>query len=227
MGFFSKLFGAKEIKESEEVTRMREAAEAGDAKAMYDLCLAYIYGRGVKVDAQLSLEWGMASARAGYAPAQCDMASIYYDGNDFLNVEQDFEMAYSLYKMAAEQGEPDAICSIGVMRYNGYGFQKDYVSARLHFEQAAELGSVHAFYMLGLIYLNGYGTNVDYEMAVKYYRQAAEANHASAQNDLGYMYQNGYGVEKDTSMAVMWYRKAASQGEQIAIENLRGLGFDI
>lgn len=223
MGFFDGLFGKKE---SEEIRKLREAAEAGDGKAMFELSEEYFrMNKPVKE----SGKWLLASAEAGYWKALYDVAYMYANGADGLNIKKDVKKAIEYYKAALEKNEnvKGVYNNIGLFYLNGDGVERNFEIALDLFEKGAMRGDECAMYNAGWMYFEGKGVNINYAKALEYYRKAAELGQRDAQNDLGWMYQNGYGVDKDTSIAAMWYRKAAVQGQSNAIVNLRNLGINV
>ena len=74
----------------EALRKLRERAEAGDAKALYDL--AYLYDTGydtIPVDSALSSALYRASAEKGYAPARNYLGFRYYNGEGGLRRDID------------------------------------------------------------------------------------------------------------------------------------------
>ena len=115
-------------------------------------------------------------------------------------------------RSGAEQGNPDAQFSVGVMYDTGEGVPQDYQEAVRWFHMAAEQGHASAQYNLGLLYASGVaGVRQDYQEAVKWYRLAAEQGHASAQYYLGRRYTKGEGVPQDYIQAHKWVNLAASR----------------
>ncbi len=81
---------------------LRRKAEAGDAKAQFDLADAFSEGKGVAKDSAKGMEWLKRSALQGYAGAQVVLGYMYQKG---INTEQDPEEAAKWYKKAARQGD--------------------------------------------------------------------------------------------------------------------------
>ena len=59
---------------------LREAAEAGDSKAIFEIGSRYADGRGVKSDMKQAAEWYEKSAELGFAPAQYRIGNLYEKG---------------------------------------------------------------------------------------------------------------------------------------------------
>jgi len=80
-------------------------AEAGDAKAQFDLGLCYVRADGVNKDNKEFLKWLTKSAEQGYAPAQWNLGRCYYYS---MGIKKDYEKAVKWWTKAAEQGLPEA-----------------------------------------------------------------------------------------------------------------------
>ena len=83
---------------------LRRKAEAGDAKAQFDLADAFSEGKGVAKDSAKGMEWLKHSALQGYAGAQVVLGYMYQKG---INTEQDPSEAAKWYKKAVRQGDKD------------------------------------------------------------------------------------------------------------------------
>ncbi|NTV66802.1 MAG: toll/interleukin-1 receptor domain-containing protein [Chlorobaculum sp.] len=131
-----------------------------------------------------------------------------------------YDEAYPLFLKAAEQGDANAQCYIGVMYDNGYGVAQNYVEAEKWYRKSAEQGNSAAQFNLGLMYDNGKGVAQNYEEAVKWYRKSADQGNADGQANLGFMYEKGLGLAQNYEEAVKWYRKSAEQGNADGQANL-------
>lgn len=86
--------------------------------------------------------------------AALNLGTFYYNGR---GVEQDFNRAFELYKIAADAGELRAICNIGYCYYYGRDREIDYAEAYKYFSLGALLyDDANCIYKLGDMYLNGY-----------------------------------------------------------------------
>lgn len=79
-------------------------AEAGDAKAQFDLAEAYSEGNGVAKNSAQGMEWLKRSALQGFARAEVVLGYMYQKG---INMEKDPSEAAKWYKKAAKQGYKD------------------------------------------------------------------------------------------------------------------------
>ena len=116
------------------------------------------------------------------------------------------------YTLAAEQGDADAQCNLGVCYEHGSGVEKDLAKAVEWYNKAAEQGEATAQCNLGVCYEHGMGAEKDLAKAVEWYNKAAEQGYARAQCYLGTCYYKGTGIEKNPSKAAEWYTMAAEQG---------------
>ena len=150
-----------------------------------------------------------ARAALGNRKAQFRLASSYYFGK---GVPQDYAEALRWYKMAADQGEPDAEDGLGYMYFAGRGSKQDYAEALRWYKRAAEHGNAKGQFDLGTVYNEGIGLPPDYIEASRWFLKAADQNYANGEDALGYMYYAGRGLPQDYVQAFSWYRKAAEQG---------------
>ena len=88
------------------------------------------------------------------------------------------------YREAAEQGDAEAQCNLGLCYYNGWGVKQDYTQAVYWYRKAAEQGNAKAQFNLGLCYATGQGVEQDYTQAAHWYRKAAEQGMPGAQSKL-------------------------------------------
>jgi len=90
--------------QSDNLATLRRKAQAGDAKAQFDLASAYSQGTGVAKDTAQGIEWLRKSALKGYPGAQVVLGYMYHKG---IEMEKDPSEAAKWYKKAARQGDKD------------------------------------------------------------------------------------------------------------------------
>lgn len=159
----------------------------------------------------------VSAAEKGLAVAQSKLGFMYAEG---LGVTLDFEKSEHWYRMAANQGDIDAMVSLGTMYYSGvedYGIHKDFNTAFHYYSDAAYAGDADAQLYLAYMYLRGEGTEQDLEKAFEWTEKSAEQGFAQAQNELGRAYEQ---MKQDYNKAIEWYKKAAAQGYHDAQKNL-------
>ena len=96
---------AEDAKPESYSAELVKKAEAGDAKAQFDLGLCYVRADGVNKDNKEFLKWLTKSAEQGYAPAQWNLGRCYYYA---MGIKKDYEKAVKWWTKAAEQGLPQA-----------------------------------------------------------------------------------------------------------------------
>jgi len=74
----------------------------------------------------------------------------------------EYEKAYRIWIVQAEEGDPDAQNYIGLLYYLGAGVNRDYGLARAWYEKSAAQGNADAMFNLGLLYDRGKGVEYDY-----------------------------------------------------------------
>ena len=165
-------------------------------------------------------------AQAGIANAQLDMGIIY---NNALGVPQDVDEAMRWYRLAAEQGHPDA------MNRLGFTYQRlvppNFEEARIWYEHASALGSLQATNNLGLLYMDRQGVPQDYAEARRQFEIAIAEGHANSMHNLGIMYQNGQGGPVDHVAAAEMFLAAIAAGNIGAFGSIgnmyaQGVGVD-
>ena len=167
------------------------------------------------------------AAERGLAEAQSRLGYMYAEG---LGVTKDLEKSEHWYWVAANQGNKDAMVSLGNIYYNGvenYGIRKDFYKAFHYYSDAAYAGDADAQFRLAFMYINGEGVEQDYKKAFEWLEKAAMQGYAPAQSEIGGAYERGGGgVEQDYNKAVEWYKKAAMQGYARA-QNQLGIAYEL
>ena len=168
------------------------------------------------------LEWCMKVAELGDLSAQIYLAEIYRDGN---GVEKDVEESLKWYKMAAEDGNCDAIKNITLVAENGcleamlylaqsyeegIGVEADDDKAFEWYYLAAKSGNLEAIQWLAAKMVLNYSEE-PLELCIK----LAENGDSYAQIYLAEMYDG-----KDFEESLKWYKLAAEGGNRDAIYHL-------
>jgi localization factor PodJL len=150
---------------------LREAAEAGDAAAEYEIGLRYAEGRGVTVNASEAARWLELAAKQGLAMAQFRLAGFYEKG---VGLKKDIETARRLYKAAAEQGNAKAMHNLAVLYAEGAAVKPDYRTAAQWFRLAADHGVADSQYNLAVLYARGIGVDRNLVESYKWFALAAD-----------------------------------------------------
>lgn len=126
----------RDSKSKEEIEKLQQAAEQGDAEAQFMLGQYYLFDDDMKAVVYLS-----KAAEQGHAAAQCNLATCYSGGR---GVAQNYEIAMQLYALSAEQGYADAQFYLGLF----YKLMKDNEKASVWLAKAAEQGQKEALQLL-------------------------------------------------------------------------------
>jgi len=116
-------------------------AEAGDAKAQFQLGMAYREGETVQRDLAVAYKWLKLSAQQGYADAQFVLGAMHLAGQGVL---QSFPAAFEWFERAAQQNHAEAQYSLGRMYRRGYGVAASHPKAYMWFNLAAAQGHERA-----------------------------------------------------------------------------------
>ena len=170
--------------------QIREAADAGNAIALYMMAAYFSQGYGVRpINKQKGIAYFKKSYIAGYPVAGYDVAASLPDGS--LEQKEIRNHAKDNILELANEGDASAQCNLGLMYKNGLGVEQSYEEAVEWFQKAAEQGNANAQYHLGDMYQNGTGVEESDEEAAEWYLKAAKRGLASAQYKLGEMYYFG------------------------------------
>jgi TPR repeat protein len=150
----------------------RDAAEAGDAKAMFYLGLTMEQGLRAGADAREAVAWYRRSADGGFALAQFKLGQLYQFGQ---LVEQDADRARRWYAEAAAQNLADAQYNLAVMLETGEGGPVDGERAQALYRDAAAGGIPEAFVNLAGLLAQGDLVEQDLVEALKWLLLAERA----------------------------------------------------
>ncbi len=142
------------------------AATPEDGRRAYD---AGHYSDAMGIWAELS--------RQGSAESAFGLGLLYDLGN---GIQQDSELAFFWYKVAAEAGLPAAEFNVGAMYDGGHGVERDTSSAAVWFAKAAAHGHARAQFDLGQLYEQGDGVPRNPEAAAAWFREALQGGIAAA-----------------------------------------------
>ena len=112
-------------------------------------------------------------------PTKQEIEKYYNDGVKAYNAGN-YSDAVKWYRKAAEQGNANAQCNLGICYAYERGVTKDLNEATKWFRKAAEQGHAEAQCTLGFSYELGVGVTKDLNEAVKWYQQAANKGYIPA-----------------------------------------------
>ena len=97
----------------------------------------------------------------------------------------DYTTAARLYRPLADQGDPLAQASLGIIYAAGLGVPQDYEAAMVWYRKAAEQGHATGLFGLGDMYFQGHGVPRDFMQAYIWFSLAASQLDAEDANSHG------------------------------------------
>lgn len=145
-------------------------AEAGDAKAQYNIGLLYMNGLGVEPNGVYARELFRAAARQGLVDAQYNLGLIFYEGISTFRRPNE---AYQWWSMSAAQGHAPSQYNLGVLylQGSGTGQSSDPAKTLKFWEAAAAQGYPEAIESLIRVYGSGELTGQPQPERAEYWRQ--------------------------------------------------------
>lgn len=191
------------------LTRLQQAAAAGEVSSQLKLADMYSLGKGVAKDDRQAFDWYRKAADAQDAEGQFHAGTMFIEGR---GTAKDVEKGVELLTLAARQKQAAAPVSLGRLYLRGYIVPANIGEARPWLEAAARQDGAENQYKLGHLFLKGTIVPQDLIRARYWFEQAAGEGLAKAQYNVGWMMQEGLGGEKRPDQALEWYKKAAKQG---------------
>lgn len=148
---------------------LRKAAQAGDARAVYQLATQAADGPGNR-DPKLALRLFERAAVAGLGPAQFRLGNMFEKG---IGTNRDPALAKVWYGRAAERGNAKAMHNLAVLYAEGAGGKPDYATATDWFRRAAEHGVRDSQYNLAILLGRGLGAPADLGQSYRWFAIAA------------------------------------------------------
>jgi TPR repeat protein len=195
-----------------EIRIVKEAADAGDADALYALSLPFNLGDDGKAELADLLH---KAATLGSAPAALDLAKMYFRGEGGL--AKNPEESLRLIQQAVAGDDPGTWFLAAIFYERGsFGVPKDEKLAARLFKQASDEGNAFAQYHLGTFYdEGGGGLPQDSREAARLYKLAADQGNDDAVLALARdMAEGRGGYEADKAKAVAYLKHAARWSTQ-------------
>ncbi|MCR6509673.1 DUF4303 domain-containing protein [Bacteroides sp. KH569_7] len=185
------------------------------------------YLRTEKGDSYGGLLRYVEAARRGDPQAAYNAGHIYEAGEE---VDENIDLAYQLYEMAAKCGHPAGQFEVGYYLFEGFGdVEQDYAKAVEWFEKAywnpkcSEVTKAQCAAYLGICYQEGLGTVQDDDVAFDYLHEAGEGvDHlwdsitVRLLTALGVAYAFGRGTEADIELGYQYFEDAVKLGSEEA-----------
>jgi len=193
------------------------SAEAGCQEAFAQVGAHYASGIGTPKNDLQAFYYYLRAAKEANDLDGYFLAAEMYLNPDF--VMHDQEAGIQLLQTAAEAGQQDALCTLGIRYVKGHGVAVDYDAAYHCFAASADTIEIAKF-NLAVCYTGGFGVDKDVAKAYELFYELALAGVKEGQREVGRMQMLGYGVSADQPAAMEWLRKAAAQGDEQAIAML-------
>jgi len=162
-------------------------------------------------DYEKAFKYFKLSADKGHVRAQCNLASLYYNG---YGCEKNLQLAFNYYKLLAELNDDCSQFNLAHMYFNGEACEKNLKEGLRYYKLSAEQGNISSLYTLGQIYDEGSGVKKNMKEALKYYRFAAEKGCVLAMGVL--INTNSFGYEKNPNEAFKYCKLLVEEGFQWA-----------
>lgn len=202
-------------------SELRQRVETGDAEAMAVLC-GTLLEENKGTECKEVLELAQKSADMNCPSGKNALGYLYEHGYCVATNQQ---KAFELYKEAANEKDPIALCNVGNCYLRGFVVKKDTTEALKYIEKSAIQGLPLAQYKLAFLYYYGGNTiKRDVSKGIEWLTLASDQGMPAAQYELSMIYYNGESGEitPDYNKAKELCRKAAEQGlpeAKLAMEN--------
>ncbi|MDR0291853.1 MAG: sel1 repeat family protein [Elusimicrobium sp.] len=194
---------------------MKKAAAVGGADALYELALAYKYGKGAPMDYNAALDNFKKAAEGGSSASMLEIARIYDEAKQ--------SAAREWFEKAANAGEAEAIKKMADISCSVPKPAKDCAA---WLQKAADINSVEHIKQLAKIYEDGVIAPQSKKDALSLYVKAAELGDVSSMSAAGYSYTTGSLAPRDNKLAYEWTLKAAQGGNVESMYNLALMLYD-
>lgn len=185
----------------------RLAAGRGDPRATFALAMLKIDGKGVPRDPAEARKLLESSAESVPAAAYSLGVLLLQE-----NKPDSDRRAFTLFRSAAEDNDPDAEYALAILFRDGRGVGRDIAQAAVWMGRAARDRNISAQVEFGVMLFNGEGVRKDEAAGAKMFLAAAEQGNPIAQNRLARVYAAGRGLPKNLVQAAKWHTLATMQG---------------
>ncbi len=194
------------MKNSAEAARLLQLSVAqGSREAQYHWAQLLEQQSNQARDRAEALRLYEAAAQQGHLPAQLHLARALRADEVIQVADQDDDTtlalrkitrrrtaphlvrALSFFRMAADQGHPDAQFEVGQMYAQGLGTAQQFEAAAEWYLLAAKQGHAKAQFHLGFLYAHGQGVEQDYAKAYQWYCISEQCGYALAKKNVAFI----------------------------------------
>lgn len=203
----------------ESVALLKQGADAGDLRCLYEYGKALFQGNGIMRNYDEAAKvWELASSQ-GNIDAQLGIGDCYFFGH---GKSEDNAKALEIYRDVYQKDsyKVHALCQIGRMYARGWGVEENLEEGLRILEDAWKKGSTRAGTEIGLLYLFNMGdlTAEKVMTAIKWFQRAADAGDDKGCYRLGYIYSEGdYGMTQSKTMAYKLLMKGRSFSDALSL----------
>jgi len=196
------------------IVLLTESANRGHAASQNNLGHCYEFGKGVKKDISLALEWYEKSASQNYSASFVNLGYLQL-------TKQHYQSAFEYFGKASKNGNSiESWYYLGLMHEKGYYVPTNPHLALQYFEKAADGGHEPSSLKVGDCWFSGSGgVPQDYYKAFSIYSKLALNGNYIAANNIAIMHEEGLGVDVDVEAAETWYKISAKHGNSDAMRN--------
>lgn len=174
-----------EKNQHEAIRLYQRAATQSNPDAQYHLADMIERGAGHPADASKAVKLYQTAAVHGQVLAQLRLGFLFHSTN-----RRDVELlakAHHYFLKAAEQGNAEAQCQLGLLYAQGLGVAQDFEQAAEWYQRAAEKMHPKAQFNLAFLCAHGEGVEQDYIQAYTWYRLSTLYGYAQAQTNLDFI----------------------------------------
>lgn len=211
------------IPSEDEIAKLLEKANQGDAEAAYRLGKYYFAGMGVTYNFDKAFKWFSVASKSGYTPATVELGRMYDNG---WGVAKNDTTAFNLYSSVASENLYAKYLMAGCIKY-GSGTVMDFGKAYAIYselvdplESAAMKGDANAQGMLSFMYYFGDGVTRNIEESINWGKKGAFGGDALAARRIGLAHKQGDGVEKDSIKEKKYFYLSATLGDIYSMKQL-------
>ena len=207
-----KLFVPLLLTASITISYSQEQYENLSCKQKVELAKDYFTGRnGVTKDPDNGFDL-LKDCINNYDADALDFLSVLYLGaHNYFEVNE--SVAYNYMKIAADKGNANSACNMGIMQKMGRGTQLDFDKALESFQKAYTLGSDKAAFEIGYLYYKGLGSiDQDYKLALEWFQKST---YDVATHFVGIMRFYGYGTTANPQNGLQTLKDNHTAGSDI------------
>jgi len=203
----------------EKLTAAKQQAAGGDPQAQYALAMMYLTGQTAKFPrGEMEGLLKLAAAKQ-HAPAQLVLGALSLAPPGVVYNAP----AADQFRIAAEQGDPQAEMIYGLLLVHGHGVAQNPGKGIATLRKSYGRGTNSSGAYLGAALIDHAESPDDIQVALKLLQFGAAQDETIAHYKLGHVFASGQGVQQNYVTAIDYYRRAASANFRPAILALAAL----